>query len=274
MRFMQAVACHTACPQSPPAPTCVWRYYYFAQLCTHPPTRPEPSGSKMLPFVVGTTAIAAPQLGLPALAVVAAAKGIVGLRRRARRGKAVDLSSKSVAKLEANYEELLTADVEPVTLQWSDVQCNLRVKGGAQRPILQGVTGSARPGRWGWPSGPKIHKRSDDGFVFRTGTWRFAPAFTGRVQVGLGCSGTSGLERCQHTGCAADSVCCCLPRDGTLTNSLREPASTVITSMREYPWPSLPPTHRLLAIMGPSGSGKTTLLTAMAQQVGCWLYIS
>ncbi len=102
----------------------------------------------MLPFVVGGTAIAAPQLGLPAMAVVAAAMGIQGLRQR-RRGKAAGLAGKAVAKpQESHCEDLLATDVEPVTLQWADVQCNLLVK-GAQRPILQGVTGAARPGRCG-----------------------------------------------------------------------------------------------------------------------------
>lgn len=126
----------------------------FARLSSALPSE----DSKMLPFLIGTAVITTPQLGLPAAALagaVKAARHLAGGRGRRRSAAAAGeeaaaapkIGSKSLEKLEAHYEQLLAGDVEPVTLQWDDVRCDLKLQGGTKRPILRGVSGIARPGR-------------------------------------------------------------------------------------------------------------------------------
>ncbi len=105
--------------------------------------------STMLQFLAGTAAIAFPQVGAPAVGVLAAVK-VAGSLRRRKLNKAVTaqrLKSESVGAIDAQFNRFIQDVVEPVTLEWSDLKLNLKQKDGTEKPILRGVSGVARPGR-------------------------------------------------------------------------------------------------------------------------------
>lgn len=103
----------------------------------------------MLQILAGTAAIAFPQVGAPAVGVLAAVK-VAGSLRRRKSNKAVTaqrLKSESVGTIDAQLNRFIQDVVEPVTLEWSDLKLNLKQKDGTEKPILRGVSGVARPGR-------------------------------------------------------------------------------------------------------------------------------
>lgn len=100
----------------------------------------------MLNFLVGTLCIVRPKKGVVVVAALGAVKGVTRLvRRRTKQGTVGD----AAAALPANA----SAVGQPVTLEFADVDCVLLddpkagPSGGAARPLLRGVSGSAKPGR-------------------------------------------------------------------------------------------------------------------------------
>ncbi|KXZ53267.1 hypothetical protein GPECTOR_7g1161 [Gonium pectorale] len=138
----------------------------------------------MLSFLLGTAAIVAPaQYGLPLGVGVASLKAVRAAAKRRKEERARKLHSASESKLEAKFEQHLAADiVEPVTLSWQDLHCTLKLKDGSTKPILQGVSGVARPGRLVGLMGPS-----------GSGKTSLLTALAGRVPAGSGLALRGGL---------------------------------------------------------------------------------
>lgn len=94
----------------------------------------------MIHFALGAAAIVFPKPVLPVLVAIKAAQGVRKVLTRRKEHDNTDSQSFDV----------LDAPVEPVTLEWSQLNCVLtKEKNGAktEKRILKNVAGSARPGR-------------------------------------------------------------------------------------------------------------------------------
>eukprot|EP00197_Chlamydomonas_leiostraca_P006364 CAMPEP_0202866206 /NCGR_PEP_ID=MMETSP1391-20130828/7260_1 /ASSEMBLY_ACC=CAM_ASM_000867 /TAXON_ID=1034604 /ORGANISM="Chlamydomonas leiostraca, Strain SAG 11-49" /LENGTH=699 /DNA_ID=CAMNT_0049546135 /DNA_START=95 /DNA_END=2194 /DNA_ORIENTATION=- len=92
----------------------------------------------MLPFALGTTAVVFPQVGLPVIGSLGAAKGIKSLVGR-----------KKEAEAKKAWDDLaqLNRQVPPIVLKWDNINCNLVQSDGNTRRLLVNCKGQARPGR-------------------------------------------------------------------------------------------------------------------------------
>lgn len=95
--------------------------------------------SAQLDFVLGTATIVLPQYQIPLLVGAVAVKGVRALCNRRK--------NKNSAKVASNGNDGPSDSDGNVTLAWKNITCTLTDKHGKTRKLLDGMSGSARPGR-------------------------------------------------------------------------------------------------------------------------------
>ena len=117
----------------------------------------------MLPFLLGTGCMVAPQVAVPIAAgvsVLKAARHAVKARRQPKDAQASNDSS--APKVDTKSELLHYASFEgpsqAVMLQFDDLKCSLWMKKGGVKDILKGVSGVAKAGRCGGSKGRRLRE--------------------------------------------------------------------------------------------------------------------